>query len=102
MWCLVGEFDDCLVDKAPSPTFGRIVALDYGVAGLLKMLGSMVTDGVIATSDMTAFPAEPEVYPALSNLQAFLAAQCARFHSVYARSMGARTHRELHPIGCCK
>jgi hypothetical protein len=50
---------------------------------------------------MAAFPAEPEVYPALSNLQAFLAAQCARFHSVYARSMIARTHGDPHPIGCC-
>jgi hypothetical protein len=100
MGCPIGKFDDGLVDEAPAPTFGRIVALDYRVAGLLKMLGGMVTDGVIATSDMAAFPAEPEVYPALSNLQAFLAAQCARFHSAYDRSMAARTHGAPHPVGC--
>lgn len=101
MWCLIGKFDDGLVDKAPAPAFGRIVALNYRVAGLLKMLGGMVTDGVIATSDMAAFPAEPEVHPVLSNLQAFLAAQCPRLHSVYARSVIARTHGDPHPIGCC-
>jgi hypothetical protein len=101
MWCPIGKFDDGLVDEAPPPTLGRIVALDYRVAGLLKMFGGVVTAGVIATSDMAAFPAEPEVYPALSNLEAFLAAQCTRFHSVYTRSMAARTHGNLHRVGCC-
>jgi hypothetical protein len=47
----------------PAPVFRRIVALDDRVRGGVKMFGRMSVRRVIATADVTAGPANPQVNP---------------------------------------
>ena len=44
----------------------------------MKMIGGMMIRRVIATTDMAATTAQPQVNPTTANLEAFLAPACAR------------------------
>ena len=46
----------------------------------MKVLRSMPVLGRIATPDVTALQAKPQVHPLVSHLEAFLAAFATRFH----------------------
>jgi len=52
-----GEIEKHLVDIAPSPILGRVIAFDDGMARRVKMLGGMSVRRVVATADMAAGPA---------------------------------------------
>src|SRR5665213_2285910 len=56
---LVGEIDEGLLHVAPAPAFRRIVTLDDGMAGSMKMLGGVSVRRVIAAADMAAGSAQP-------------------------------------------
>jgi hypothetical protein len=77
------------VDVAPTPLFGRIVAFDDRVRSGAKMLGGMPVGRVIATADMTAGPADTQVNPGRTALQALLAALRARCYVTNRIKMGA-------------
>src|SRR5438128_3090194 len=74
---VVSKVDHHLVDKAPSPTFRRVVTLDDGVLRCVEMLGRVAVRRLVATTNVTAGSAEPKVKPCFTALQAFLAPQCA-------------------------
>ena len=59
----VGQIDETLVDIAPAPAFGRIVALDDRMAAGVEMLGGVPVRRVIAAADMAAGPAQPQSAP---------------------------------------
>ena len=72
--CLAaGKVERHLIDVAPSPTLGRIVALDDRVPGRMKMLGRVAIRRVVATSDMSAGAADSQMNPNIARLEAFLA-----------------------------
>jgi len=81
LWCdIVAEIEENLIAVAPAPAFGRIVALDDGMARALKMRGRMAVGRGIAAADMAAGPAESQMDPGASHLETFLAAARARLN----------------------
>src|SRR5579871_1643835 len=92
----VRQVEQHLVDIAPAPAFRRIVALDDGMAGGMKMLGRVLVGGIIATADVAAAAAEPQMQPRAAGLQAFLTAQGARRHGLYAGDMAAGLAKPGH------
>jgi len=94
-----GKIEHHLVDVAPSPALGRIVAFDDRVAGGVKMLGRVPVRRLVATADMSARAADPEMEPSVAGLEAFLAPERARRHVVNGVQVRAGLrHREARPI----
>src|SRR5215213_7336947 len=93
LWCrVVAEVDHDLVDIAPAPAFGRIVALYDGVLGRMKMFGGVLAVRLIATPDMTAGPADAKVKPLASGFEALLAAPRLRLHFLDRAGVLALVH----------
>src|SRR5690348_14880117 len=61
--------------------------------GGVKVLGGVPVGRVIATADVTAGAAEPQMHPGRSRLQAFLAPACAGGHVADAAQMRASLGR---------
>src|SRR5260221_13068718 len=78
-----------LVDKTPSPAFGRVIAFDDRMARLVEMLCGMAVRRVVATADMAAGPAEAQMQPRRTDLQTFLATESARPYVADRFGMGA-------------
>jgi hypothetical protein len=74
----VGQIKKDLIHVTPTPPFGRIIALDDRVAGGMEMRGGVAIRRVIATADMAAGSANPQVEPGRAALQTFLAPSRAR------------------------
>lgn len=74
----VAQVEIDLVHIAPAPTFRGIIAFDDRMRRRMEMLGGMPIGGLIAAADMAACPAEPQMHPPGTRLQAFLAAIRAR------------------------
>src|SRR5579871_5246027 len=90
------EIEEYLVDIAPAPALGRIIALDDRMARGMKMLGRVPVGRVIAAADMAAGPAQSQVQPRRTALQTFLAP--ARTWPHLANGVGMRavfSHRSL-------
>src|ERR1043165_36154 len=68
---IAAQVEHHLVNIAPAPAFGRIVTLDYGMAGPVKMLGGMLAPRLVAEADMATSPADAQVKPLPAQLQAF-------------------------------
>src|SRR5271163_4373997 len=85
----VGEIEHHFVDVAPSPAFGRIVAFDDRMAGGVKMLGCVPVRRLVATSDMSACAAEPQMEPDVAGLETFFAAERTRRYVANGAQMGA-------------
>jgi len=75
---IIAEVEHDLVDVTPSPTFRRIVAFDDRMAGLVEVPGCMPVRRLVAATNVTANAAKPQMHPARAQLQAVLAAACAR------------------------
>ena len=58
--------EEHLVDVAPAPAFGRVIALDDRMPGGVEMLGGVACSGIVAAADMAAGPAEPQMHPCAS------------------------------------
>ena len=69
----IRKIEDYFIDVTPAPTLRRIVAFDDRMAGRVKVFGRMPVRRVIATADVAAGPAQPQVDPAGADLQAFFA-----------------------------
>src|SRR5437016_1818045 len=96
-----GEVERRLVDVAPSPTFGRVVAFDDRMAGRVEVLGGVMVRRAVAAADVAARPTEPQMHPDRIDLQALLAAERAGDDRADAGPVGtfvshwsSRTRRE--------
>src|SRR5258708_7791219 len=67
----VAKVEHHLVDKTPSPAFGRVIAFDDRMARLVEMLCGMAVRRVVAAADMAAGPAEAQMQPGRADLQTF-------------------------------
>lgn len=86
---LIREINHDLVDIAPSPPFRRIIAFHYRMLGLVKVLGCVLADRLIAAADVAAFAAETQMEPLLTNRKAFFAAFGAGLHISYRADVTA-------------
>src|SRR4051812_19438968 len=59
----VRQIEQNFIDIAPAPSLRRIVALDDGMTGGVEMLGGVLVGRIIATADMAAGPADPQMQP---------------------------------------
>ena len=75
---LAWKFDLDVINVAPTPTLRRVVALDNRMTARFKVPTGVSMGRLIAATDMPALAAEPQVHPARSDPQAFLATQRAR------------------------
>src|SRR5712692_9818940 len=75
------------IDIAPAPAFTRLERPHDGVLGRMEMLGCVFVLGGIAAADMPAGPAQPQVYPTVAHLEAFLATARSRLHVSYLVNM---------------
>ena len=69
-----------LIDIAPAPTFGRIIAFNDGVRGFVEMLGRMAIRGIVATADMPTGATDAQMNPPGPGLETFLASVGAGRH----------------------
>jgi hypothetical protein len=95
----VSKIEHHFVNITPPPPFWRIVALDDRMAGGVKMLGRVLVRRLIATADMTAGAADPQMHPDVAGLEAFLAAERARRHVANGVQMPAGLRHFFGPIG---
>src|SRR5262245_44111325 len=58
---VAAEVDHRLVDVAPAPTFGRVVALDDRMTRGVIVPGGVAVRRAVAAADVTTRPAEPQV-----------------------------------------
>ena len=94
----IRQIEQRLVDVAPAPTLGRIITLDDRMPGGVEVLGRVLVGGIIATTDMSTGPAQPQMQPRAADLQAFLAAERARRDLANGVHVGAGLrHREACP-----
>jgi hypothetical protein len=76
--CVIAQVDHNLVDEAPTPALRRIITFDHGVLRGVEMLGCVAMRGIIAAPDMAADPAETQMHPFGTHLQAFRATASTR------------------------
>jgi hypothetical protein len=62
-----------LIDEAPEPIFTRLERLHDRVRGGVEVLRRVLVLRGIATTDVAANAAEPQMDPGIANLQAFFA-----------------------------
>jgi hypothetical protein len=63
------------------------IAVDNWMASLIKMLGGMAMRRAVAAADMAASPAKSQMHPHRTDLETFLASECARRHVADARNV---------------
>src|SRR5712671_4844860 len=85
----VRKIEQDFIDITPAPTFRRIVALDDWMLGGVEVLGGMLVGGIVATADVTATAADPQMQPLAAALEAFLATKRARRDIADAGEVGA-------------
>src|SRR5947199_1405817 len=95
----IGKVEHHLVEVAPPPPFGGVVALDDGVAARVEVLRGVAVRRVVAAADVAAGPAEPQVHPPGTCLQALLAAARAGRHLADRVVMGACFGHGILPYG---
>src|SRR5690348_16526274 len=74
---IAAQVEHHLVNIAPAPAFGRVIAFDNRMAAAVEMLGSMLAAGLVAAADMAAGAADSQMKPLPAQLEAFLAAFAA-------------------------
>jgi hypothetical protein len=62
------------VDVAPTPRLAGLKRLHDRVLGTVEVLGGVFVFRGVAATDMAALQAQPQVYPAVTHLQALFAA----------------------------
>src|SRR5262249_57026136 len=94
---VVAEIERHLVDVAPPPALGRIVALDDRVMRLAIVRRGVTMRRVVAAADVAAAPAEPQMHPGRAPSEALLAAERARLDLANARHVIASFAHRLLP-----
>jgi hypothetical protein len=69
------KIDHHFVHITPAPPLWWIVPLDYGMSGLVKVLGRMAVRRIVTTPYMPANAAESKVHPLRPHPQALFAPQ---------------------------
>jgi hypothetical protein len=72
----IGQIEHDIIDIAPAPTFGWIVAFDNRMADRVEMFGCVSMRRVVATSHMPTSAAYSKMNPVASHDEAFLATRC--------------------------
>jgi hypothetical protein len=76
---LTARLHDDLVHVAPYPVLARLKGPDERVRRGVEVPGGVPVLGTVATADVAADEALPEVHPRVAHLQALLAPVCAGF-----------------------
>src|SRR5882757_6411452 len=69
----IAQIEHDLIDIAPAPALRRVVTLDDRVPGRVEVPRRVPVRRVVAAPDMTAGPAQAQMYPGRVDLQALLA-----------------------------
>jgi hypothetical protein len=72
-----------LIDVAPAPNFSRFERPNNSVPGSMKMFGGVMVFRIIATADVAANQALPQMYPCIAYLEALFATIGRWLHIVY-------------------
>ena len=94
----IAEVEHDLVDVAPPPAFGRVIAFDDRMAGSVKVLCGVAVRRVVATTDVTAGPAQAQMHSGRTDPQTFLATERARRHITNGVDMGAFVGHQGLPV----
>jgi len=70
------RFELYLIHKAPHPVFAGLDGLHDGMLGRVEMFRRMLVLGRIATPNMAALAAKPQVHPIIAHFQTFFASLC--------------------------
>ena len=62
------EIEKDLIDVTPAPAFGRIISLDNGMLGFVKMRGRVPVRRLIAAANMAAGSAQAQMQPRRTDL----------------------------------
>src|SRR5262245_55560589 len=89
------------VHITPAPAFGRIIALDDGMLGAVEMLGGVLVLGRVATTDMAATAAKPQMQPDIVRCQALFATLGAWRHGMDGVEMAAKILRHHSAAAFC-
>src|ERR1700722_14620807 len=77
---VVSQVEEHFIHVTPAPALGRIITLDDQVTCRTIMSGCMTPWRLIATTNVSARPANSEVNPFATGFQTLLAAACAWFN----------------------
>ena len=80
-------FELYLIHKAPHPVFAGFDGLHDGMFGRVEMFRCVLVLGRIATPNVTAFTAKPQVHPIIAHFQTFFASVCVRAHILNVAGM---------------
>ena len=94
----IAEVEHYLVNVAPPPAFGRVIAFDDRMPRLVEMFGGMAVRQLVAAADMAAGPAQPQMQPRRPDFQALVAAEGARRYSADGVSMAAFVGHQNLPV----
>jgi len=87
-----GKVELELIHVAPAPIFARLDGSHDGVLGSVEMFGGVFVLRGVAAAYVTARQAQPQVHPAVSHFQAFLAAFGVRLNIVDLVHVSAFVH----------
>jgi hypothetical protein len=76
-----------LINVTPTPTLWGIVAFDDRMFCSPKILAGMFVRRLITATNMAAGPTDPKMHPHATDLQTFLAAECARGNVADAQAL---------------
>ena len=93
--CIVAKVDHHLVNKTPTPSLWRVVALDDLMSSVVIMLRRVAACRLIATTDVAACTADAKMEPGRASREAFFAA--ARFRTYFQNfiRVAACTHAHV-------
>src|SRR5689334_1035049 len=97
----VRKVEEHFVEVTPSPSFWRIVAFDDGMSRRVKMFGGVAVGRLIAAAHVAAGPAQAQVHPARTRLQAIFATARTRHDTLNTVQVRAGIlHRRSSPVLC--
>ena len=74
------RFELYLIDKAPHPVFAGLDRLYDGMVGRVEMFRCVLVLGGIATPNVAALAAKPQVHPIIAHFQTFFTSLCVWAH----------------------
>src|SRR6266542_5990011 len=91
----IAEVEHQVVLVAPAPLLAGLDRTHDRMLGVVEVLGGVRVLGVVATADVTALHAQPEVHPRVAHLQALLAAVGLAVDAMNMIEMTAPLHGAL-------
>jgi hypothetical protein len=93
------KIEEELVDVTPSPVLIWLEGLHDRVAGRMEMLGGMRILRLVTAANMSAFKADSQVYPGVTDFQAILAPISTLCYLSYLIKVTTLlSHRSLSPF----